>query len=424
MWGQILLEENFNYTTGTKLTDNGWTVFNVNSANSIVVESSSLTFSDYPSSGIGGSVIVDADGEDVYSSLNISQTSGIIYVSLLVNASNATTGAGDYFFGMGSTKAGTLAGRLYIKKSSGNLAFGISKTSGDTSFTSFDYLFNTTYLIVIKYTINSGASNDDVALFVISGAIPSSEPTPTIIHPTEATSDPSNISVVALRQNSTTNIVAIDGIRVGTTWNDAPLPVELTSFTASPAANKVLLAWSTATETQNAGFEIQRKLVHPAAVSIGKTVKLCSDWTKIGFVEGTGTTSSPRSYSFTDPMQEAGIYAYRLKQINRDGSFKIYSETEVQIALSPEQYTLSQNYPNPFNPATALSFAVHTPQHVSVKVYNMLGQEVAVLFDGIAQADLNYKLTFDGTNLSSGMYFSVMKSGNAAASIKRMILMK
>ena len=99
-----LLEENFDYTVATNLTDNGWISFSGEGVSPIVIESSNLSFLGYPSSGIGGSIIVDDNGEDVYYSLSSSQTSGSIYVSLLINAANATTASGgDYFFALGSS---------------------------------------------------------------------------------------------------------------------------------------------------------------------------------------------------------------------------------------------------------------------------------------------------------------------------------
>ncbi|MDE3057679.1 MAG: T9SS type A sorting domain-containing protein [Bacteroidota bacterium] len=240
---------------------------------------------------------------------------------------------------------------------------------------------------------------------------------------TSSSGGQTTLAAIALRQYSSTQKLIVDGIRVSTSWNDAPLPVELTSFTVTSAGKTVYLAWTTATEIQNSGFEIERKTVQSATISVGKTAKLFGTWTKIGFIRGTGTASSPRSYSFTDAVEDPGRYSYRLKQIDRGGSFKYYEPKEVHIRLAAENYTLSQNYPNPFNPATMLSFAMHTPQRVSLKVYNLLGQEVATLFNGMADADVLYKLTFDDAGLPSGVYFSVMKT-NAQTNIKRMMLLR
>ena len=413
---QTLLEENFDYTTNSTLTDNGWIAYSGDAIDPIVVESSNLNYTDYQSSNIGGSVTVDAVGEDVYSSLSSEQTSGTVYVSLLVNVSNATTSAdGDYFFGLGSTGAGTIGGRLYIKKSGSNFAFGISKTTGTTSYTDFVYSFNSTYLVIIKYIINSGASNDDVALFVVNGTIPETEPTPTITQPTESSSDPSSMSVVAIRQNSTTNVVNIDGIRVATSWAFAPLPVELTSFTVLAIDDQIQLKWKTATEINSYGFEVER-------LQNSKIAGL-QNWEKIGFVEGHGNSNSEKKYDFIDKNVLSGNkYSYRLKEINTDGSFKYSKVVEVNFSV-PSEFNLSQNYPNPFNPVTNIKFEFDKNTKARLTVYDVLGNKVADLFNGRVERGRRYKVKFDGSSLSSGVYYYKL-TGNNKTEIKKMILLK
>ena len=409
---QTLLEENFDYSTNSNLTDNGWIAYSGDAIDPMVVESSNLSYTDYQSSNIGGSVTVDAVGEDVYSSLNSEQTSGTVYVSLLVNVSNATTSSdGDYFFGLGSTGAGTIGGRLYIKKSGSNFAFGISKTTGTTSYTGFVYSFSTTYLLIIKYIINSGSSNDDVELFVVSGTIPETEPTPTITQPTESSSDPSSISVVAIRQNSTTNVVNIDGIRVATSWAYAPLPVELISFSALMVKDQIQLKWKTATEINSYGFNIERL--------IGKG----NEWKKVGFVEGYGNSNSEKKYDFIDKNVLSGNkYSYRLKEINTDGTFKYSKVVEVNFSV-PSEFNLSQNYPNPFNPVTNIRFEFDKNTKARLTVYDVLGNKVADLFNGRAETGKKYKVKFDGSALSSGVYYYKL-TGNNKTEIKKMILLK
>lgn len=186
------------------------------------------------------------------------------------------------------------------------------------------------------------------------------------------------------------------------------VPVELVSFTATAISNKVELNWSTSTETNNAGFAVEKN-----ANGV---------WNQIGYVEGHGTTTVTNHYSFIENTS-AGNYQYRLKQIDHDGSFQYSNTVEVTIGLTPEDYQLSQNYPNPFNPSTTIKFAMKNTEYVTVKVHNMLGQEVATLFEGIANADEVYSLSFDAQNLSSGVYLYTLNSASKNQ-VKKMSLMK
>ncbi len=132
------------------------------------------------------------------------------------------------------------------------------------------------------------------------------------------------------------------------------LPVELTGFTATTAGNSTTLAWKTATEVNNYGFNIERRIVDNQDLSQPSPQSGGQGWGQIGFVAGNGTSSSAHSYSYTDASVSSGTYAYRLKQIDNSGTFKYSSETEVTIAV-PTSYALGQNYPNPFNPTTTIN---------------------------------------------------------------------
>jgi hypothetical protein len=196
------------------------------------------------------------------------------------------------------------------------------------------------------------------------------------------------------------------------------IPVELTSFTASNSGNGVILQWSTETETNNSGFEIERQISNPPAPFSG--------WKKIGYVPGSGTTTQPNSYSFTDEDISAGTLEYRLKQIDFAGTFDYSNTIEIIISL-PLQYSLSQNYPNPFNPATNISFSLKTYAKVTLIVYNVLGEEVTSLFND----DLNagkHDIKFDASLLPSGIYFYTLdakgKNGENFIASKKMILLK
>ena len=188
------------------------------------------------------------------------------------------------------------------------------------------------------------------------------------------------------------------------------LPVELTSFTASVINNKVVLNWQTNSEVNNSGFDVERS----------STAN--NNWNKIGFVEGYGTTTEQHSYSYTDKETLSGKLAYRLKQIDNDGSFKYSNVVEVDAGQFPGEFILDQNYPNPFNPTTNIKFAVKTEQQVKLKVYNVLGNLVATLFNGNAEANKFYSVEFKGNNLSSGIYIYRLEAGSFIASHKMLLL--
>lgn len=191
------------------------------------------------------------------------------------------------------------------------------------------------------------------------------------------------------------------------------VPVELTSFAANVVNNNVTLEWSTATETNNQGFELQRK--------IGE-----GDFQTFGFVNGFGTTTTPQSYTFVDKNLIAGTYSYRLKQIDFDGKFEYSNVIEVEIA-QPATYSMEQNYPNPFNPSTSIKFSLAEQSMTVLKVFNILGQEVATLLNGELSAG-NHEVNFDASKLTSGVYVyqleAVGSNGEVFVSTKKMILNK
>lgn len=189
------------------------------------------------------------------------------------------------------------------------------------------------------------------------------------------------------------------------------IPVELISFTAVPVNKMVELNWITSTETNNKGFEIQR-----SEYSGQK-----SYWKKIGFVEGFGTTSEEHTYFYTDNNPGAGQYLYRLKQIDYDGTFKLSQQVEVNIT-SPIRFALEQNYPNPFNPITKIKYSIPGISNVQMKVYDVLGEEVATLVNEKQQAG-RYEIMFDGNNFATGIYLYRLTAGSYTET-RKMILLK
>ena len=191
------------------------------------------------------------------------------------------------------------------------------------------------------------------------------------------------------------------------------LPVELKSFTALAYSNSVLLSWATATEINNYGFEIERKSITPS-LNI-------DNWQKIGFVSGNGTSNSPQNYSYLDKNLSAGKYAYRLNQIDIDGSSNYSKEIEVEIK-NVTTFSLDQNYPNPFNPGTIISWQSPVSGHQTLKIYDVLGNEVSTLVDEFREAG-SYQYEFNAKQLSSGIYFYKLQIGNFVQT-KKMILMQ
>jgi len=195
---------------------------------------------------------------------------------------------------------------------------------------------------------------------------------------------------------------------------DVPLPVELSSFVSLVNNRNVKLIWTTATETNNSGFEIERSNVK------GQT---SNEWNKITFIPGSGTTNSPKNYSFTDRNLNSGSYNYRLKQIDYNGNFEYFNlGSEVNIGI-PSNFNLAQNYPNPFNPNTVISYQLAISSIATLKVYDALGREVATIVNQIQDAGY-YSIDFNGNNFSSGVYFYKLVVDGNTVDTKRMMLLK
>jgi hypothetical protein len=195
-----------------------------------------------------------------------------------------------------------------------------------------------------------------------------------------------------------------------------PIPVELTSFTATATNSAATLHWNTATEVNNYGFDVERRVVSNSESSI-------ANWNKVGFVAGNGASNSPHNYSFTDANLVFGRYAYRLKQVDNDGNFKFSQSLELEVGLVPKMLTLAQNFPNPFNPTTTIEFTVPEDGRVSLKIFDMLGREVASVFEGDVKAGYIQKAVLDASRLSSGVYFSrLLYDGKSL--LKKIELMK
>jgi archaellin len=202
------------------------------------------------------------------------------------------------------------------------------------------------------------------------------------------------------------SILAIGGV----------IPVELVAFEASVTGSNVNLSWQTATETNNSGFEVERKIK--------------DSWTKLGFVSGKGTTTQLSQYTYLDDVTgiNSSKISYRLKQIDYDGSINYSKEIEVELSQGPKDYTLSQNYPNPFNPSSAISFSLPLESSVRLVVYNITGEEVRELVNEVMPAGV-HESSFNLSNLSSGVYFYSLEAVSVDGSksfkqVRKMVLLK
>lgn len=204
------------------------------------------------------------------------------------------------------------------------------------------------------------------------------------------------------------------------------VPVELVSFTSSVADNNVTLNWITATELNNLGFEIERSLTTTPSPKEGALGN--SEWEKIGFVGGYGTTTEKQVYSITDENLAKGEYTYRLVQIDFDGTRTISGNITVNVGGVVNNFILEQNYPNPFNPATLIKYNIPEQSTVQLSVVNILGEVVAELVNEV-QTEGNHTKLFDGSKLSSGIYFAVLNAsslttGKASSQMIKMVYMK
>ena len=170
----------------------------------------------------------------------------------------------------------------------------------------------------------------------------------------------------------------------------------------------VVLNWSTATETNNSGFNIERRLNNKS-------------WETISFVSGAGTTTETKVYSYSDNGLNVGNYTYRLKQIDFNGTSEYSPEVNVDVN-APLTFALEQNYPNPFNPSTVIKYSVAKDGFVNVSIFNLLGQKVATLVNENIKAG-SYDVNFNASALSSGIYLYSIEASDFRA-MKKMMLMK
>jgi hypothetical protein len=194
---------------------------------------------------------------------------------------------------------------------------------------------------------------------------------------------------------------------------DGPMPVELSSFTSNVISRDVKLNWITASEINNAGFEILRSAQNDI-------------WIKVGYVKGNGTRTTATNYSFEDKKLITGKYQYRLKQIDYNGNFEYHNLANIVEIGIPNKFNISQNYPNPFNPITKIDFDLPYDSKVTIKLYDISGREVMTLVNETKTTGY-YTVQMNGINLASGMYFyRITANGNGQifVNVKKLVLIR
>jgi len=192
------------------------------------------------------------------------------------------------------------------------------------------------------------------------------------------------------------------------------IPVELTSFTATSQTGKVYLNWTTVTELNNLGFEVERKIINNNKEG---------EWVRIGFSEGYGTTTELKEYSYIDDISTitATSLSYRLKQIDYDGSYE-YSEEVLVDNPAPVDFALQQNFPNPYNPATTITYNLPIKSKIDLVVYNTLGEILIQLVNAEKEAG-QHSVEFNAIGLPSGIYFYKLQAGDFIET-KKMVLLR
>jgi len=385
---QLLLFENFDFTGDLVL--GSWDVHSGSS--DPISTTSGLTFPGYNFSGIGNAANVIGAGFD-YSKGFTLQSSGAVFLSVMVNVTESGNNiTGSYFLHLGdrvsSTTFTSFCTRLFAKvDGSGNVNFGASHSSTATYATG-NFAKNTTYLIVLKTTLsNPAADPDNLKMWVFPTSIPIAEiqaPTPDVEITTQTATSTNTINAVGIRQSTNMPDVVVDGIRVSTTWDEALLPLNLSQFSASLINNSVKINWNTYNEVNVNNFLIERSADGRNFASVGS--------------ENARNTVGNNSYSFTDIKPLSGVSYYRLKMMDKDGSYK-YSQIVVinnKAALSVEVF------PNP----VVNSVTISHPKGLSGAVIRILSPMGNTLQSIPVQVG-SVQTGMDVSNLQKGNYIVV-----------------
>lgn len=309
---QILLEENFNYTAGDSLGAHGWVSFSGGATNVLSVVAPGLTYTGYPSSGIGNATLVRNTGQDAYKNFNKDST-GSMYASFMIKIDTARTG--DYYFAfLPSTSTTIYTCRVYVKDTANQVSFGLSKFAGSQGpivYSSPSYQLGTTYLLVVKYKWISGTNLDDEAsLYVFTSPnLPGTEPVTPTIGPLTSTgtgTDVSDLGRVALRQgtSSSSPTVYVDGIRVTKSWSSIVAVQNISNEVPASFGLK-----QNYPNPFNPSTKIEFQLVNSSLVNLDIYDALGR---KVANLINEKLNSGTFSYNFNAAGLTSGVYFYRL----------------------------------------------------------------------------------------------------------------
>lgn len=329
MGATVLLTDDFTGTVGTNLTANGWTAHNGAGQTPMTIASPGLTYSGYSGSGIGNATSPSGTGEDVNKSFT-STNSGSVYYSFMLNTAITTTSTSSPYSIHLISSGTSFFGKFHVVLQSGVVKFGLSKTTNTPTYDSGNYAVNTTYLIVLKYTFNTGSATDDQVSMWINPNLGGSEPTANVTV-TEATTDATVLTAIAIRQWNTGCLTRFDGFIVGTAWSD----IAGASLAAEPTAQPTSLQFSNVTTTS---LDVAFTAASPAADNYLAVRKAGSAPTSDP-VDGTGYTAggtlgdgtiaySGNGTSFSESsLNPATTYYYKIYSYNGTGAAANYLVT-------------------------------------------------------------------------------------------------
>jgi hypothetical protein len=188
------------------------------------------------------------------------------------------------------------------------------------------------------------------------------------------------------------------------------LPVELSGLTATTEGASAILEWSTASETNNAGFHVEHRAPQRAA------------WADIGFAEGAGTTNRPQTYRFRVADLEPGTHRFRLRQVDTDGAAHVSDAVQIRVRMQ-NALRLTPPAPNPVQAEATLRFGVREAHDASVAVYDVLGRRVATLYDGTPPPGRMVPVRLAAQSLPPGTYFVRLSTG-ADTKVRRLTVVR
>jgi hypothetical protein len=355
-----------------------------------------------------GDLITGSNTVTLGSSATLSETAGSMVLGNLTTSRSVLQSTANAFGGIGVTitAADAAPGSTSVTRVTGTALTGNSNNS-----------------IKRYYTINPSTNSGLNATLVFKYDDRTAELnslTESTLQLFKSTDAGSTWTLGAGTLDATANTITLNGITDFSMWtagsSTSPLPVELTSLTASVSGRDIALAWKTATEVNVSKFVVERSLN-------GK-------WSTAGDVAAFGNSSSPRNYSFVDKNLAVGKYTYRLKMVDNDGTYEystIMATAEVSV---PTEFSVAQNYPNPFNPGTMVSFELPNDAQVVVELYAVTGSKIATVSNSHLNAGYNsFYLSMSKYNLPSGAYFykvtaSESGTGKTYSQIRKMVYMK